>query len=251
MNGAVSRRRLLGRGVAVAVGAVLLPAAAGCSSTAPIPGPHPGACRPVTKLPGKTMRFAWTVDDGVDLATLRAYLDLVESEGVPLTFCATHALGANWEAVKRPLRRLVDAGTAQVANHTWSHRALTTLSDDDVRAEIERNEEWIQQTFKVTSRPYLRPPEGKWDSRVARLAGELGFTTMLMWDASFNDSGPISSEKLLANADRSFFPGAVLLGHANVPTASEQFAPLVAMMRQRGLQPVTLDQALGTSRAHG
>jgi hypothetical protein len=42
-----------------------------------------------------------------------------------------------------------------------------------------------------------------------------------------------------------------MLGHANHPTVSALFDQIQALIAQRGLQPVTLDEMFGTSRAVG
>ncbi|MFC0681157.1 polysaccharide deacetylase family protein [Lysobacter korlensis] len=57
-----------------------------------------------------------------------------------------------------------------VANHTWSHPNLTTLSDSSMRWQISNG---------VTSNR-LRPPGGAYDSRVSSIASGLGYR-ICMW----------------------------------------------------------------------
>ena len=197
------------------------------------------------------MQLAWTIDDGADADTLNAFLRMISATGTPMTFCPTHLFAQHWEWSAPHLRMLIEQGRAQVVNHTWSHRTLTTLSDQEVRDEVQRNEDWIQRTFGVTSRPWLRPPRGGWDERVATLCGELGFTRMLLWDSSFGDASAISSTALMANARRALFPGAIALGHANAPTVTQHLDEILDLIRIRGLRPATLDQVFGTSRVVG
>jgi hypothetical protein len=42
-----------------------------------------------------------------------------------------------------------------------------------------------------------------------------------------------------------------MLGHANHPTILSLFDQIQALIADRGLQPVTLDEMFGTSRAAG
>jgi peptidoglycan/xylan/chitin deacetylase (PgdA/CDA1 family) len=197
------------------------------------------------------MDFAWTVDDGASAGTVNAFLRMMSATGTRMTFCPTHLFARNWEWAAAHLRTLIGQGQAQLVNHTWSHRTLTTLSDHEVREEVQRNEDWIQRTFQVTSRPWLRPPQGRWDARVGDLCGELGFTRMLLWDSSFGDASAISSAALMANAERALFPGAIALGHANVPTVALHLTEVLDLIRARGLRPATLDEVFGTSRTTG
>jgi len=44
--------------------------------------------------------------------------------------------------------------------HSTYEVVWTGLSEAEARAELERNEDWIEATFNTTSRPYFRPPNG-------------------------------------------------------------------------------------------
>jgi peptidoglycan-N-acetylglucosamine deacetylase len=43
-------------------------------------------------------------------------------------------------------------------------------------------------------------------------------------------------------------PGHIVLGHLNHPTVLSLFSQIEAIITERGLQPVTLDEMFGTSR---
>jgi peptidoglycan/xylan/chitin deacetylase (PgdA/CDA1 family) len=145
----------------------------------------------------------------------------------------------------------VESGQVQIANHTWSHPDLRRLSDARVQEEIERNEEWIQRLFGVTARPWFRPPFGLYSDRVEAIAGELGYTRVLLWNGTLGDSGPISTDDLLQLAERYCRSGAVVLGHANHPTVLPLLDQLRTLLSERQLRPVTLDTMFGTSRRRG
>lgn len=216
----------------------------------PIPPPHPGAPEVVFELPQKA-RIALTIDDGFSTRTVAAYVQFAEDSGIPLTFSPNGTYRAVWEPHAPVLRPLVARGQVQIANHTYSHASMTASGDTRIRREINRNEDWIQQTFGTTSRPWFRPPYGYHNKRTDEVAGELGFTRILMWNGTLGDSSTVSAATLLAEARRYMVPGTVLLGHANHPTVTHLYAELVQLIRDRNLQPGTLDQLFGTSRAQG
>ena len=82
------------------------------------------------------------------------------------------------------LRPLIEVGQVQIGNHTYSHLDLKQLPEAQIAAELERNEEWINRTFKTSSRPWYRPPFGFHDARTDDIAGRLGYTNVLMWNGS-------------------------------------------------------------------
>lgn len=221
------------------------------TETAPpeIPAPHPGRASLVSAGP-PVGEIALTVDDGSCGECVAGYVDFAERTGLSITFCPNGSWGT-WDAHADRLRPLIEAGQVQVANHTWSHPDLRRATEARVRDEIERNEEWIQKTFRITARPWFRPPFGARNSRVDGVAGGLGYTKVLLWNATLGDATPIGADELLALADRYFRPGAVVLGHANHPTVLGLFDRLRELLDARALRPVTLDTMFATSRAGG
>ena len=233
-------------------------AAAGCraggdgpASYPGIPAPHPGRARSFTRLPGHTNNLVWTVDDGADLESLTAYVALCESSDIALTFCATAKFAENWISLAGRLKALITAGKAQVVNHCYDHISLRPLKAQQVADQIRWNEDWIQSTFQVTSRPYLRPPLGHYDGRIGEIAGGLGFTRVVLWTDSLNDSAPVRPSILRERISKMTRPGSIILGHANAPSIVECFDTVRTVIAQQQLKPLTLDAALGTSRAEG
>lgn len=179
------------------------------------------------------------------------YVIWAQRTGIPVTFAPNGTYRELWEPQADRLRPLIEAGQVQIGNHTYTHNDITTLSDAKIREELERNEEWVQQTFGITSRPYFRPPYGNHTQRTDAIAGELGYTKILLWNGSFGDSSLLSPETLMKLAHQYLQPGTIMLGHANHPTILGLFDQIQELMAQRNLEPVTLDTMFGTSRAIG
>jgi peptidoglycan/xylan/chitin deacetylase (PgdA/CDA1 family) len=218
----------------------------------PIPLPRPGPPRVVSDLPPTAgPAIALTVDDGFDRETVRAYVQFATDSGVALTFNPNARYAEEWAPHARTLAPLIASGQVQIGNHTFSHADLVRLPADGVRTEIERNEDWIQKTFGITSRPWLRPPYGHHDAEVDRVAADVGFTHVALWNASIGDSSPLTQRELLARMRQHVRAGTILLGHANYPAVTHVYDQLVELIRERGLTPRTLDQLFGTSRATG
>jgi peptidoglycan-N-acetylglucosamine deacetylase len=220
----------------------------------PIPPPAPGPSNLIWQGPAAAAaarQVAITIDDGYCAECARAYVTLAAATGLHITFNPNGCYGAIWTPLARTLKPLIEAGQVQIGNHTFNHWWLTELSDSQVLAQLEQNEDWIQQTYGITARPWWRPPFGAYDQRTNELAASIGYTNVLMWNGSFGDSTVISARTLLQLARQYLRPGVVMLGHANHPTVSHLFRQIGEIIARRDLRPVTLDEMFGTSRRTG
>jgi peptidoglycan/xylan/chitin deacetylase (PgdA/CDA1 family) len=220
----------------------------------PVPKPRPGPPETVISAPGgpgSTPQVALTIDDGYSPETVAGYVDFAERTGIPITFSPNGAYQHAWNPHAVRLRPLVEAGQIQIGNHTYSHEDMLGRGNAAIRADIERNEEWIERTFGITARPWFRPPFGKHSVRTDELAGELGYTRILMWEGSFGDSRLLTPRVWMEQARQWLTGGRIVLGHANHPTVTHVFDQLLALIELRRLEPVTLDTMFGTSREAG
>ena len=194
----------------------------------------------ITKLPGRGALLAWTVDDGIDADVVLKYIQFAAATGTRLTFFLNGA-DPGWTTHAALLRPLVASGQVQLGNHTWDHPNLTKLSDSRVVAELQRNHDFIATTYGVDARPYFRPPYGFRNARVDRLAASIGYTTPVLWYGSLSDSGLITPDQVVSFATQWFLPGHIIIGHANFTPVTTVFRQLSAIIHERGLQTVTLN----------
>jgi hypothetical protein len=66
----------------------------------------------------------------------------------------------------------------QIAVHTWSHTALTTLTNEEIVAELGWSKKVIKDTIGVTPL-YMRPPYGDIDDRVRGICEKMGLTPII------------------------------------------------------------------------
>ena len=219
----------------------------------PAPSEPPG--RLVDRLPARTGNtVALTIDDGADSTVVKAYVDLAKVTGIRLTFFVTAAY-PSWTQHRDDLRPLVDSGQIQLANHTWDHPDLRTKSARDVAAQLNRCESFLNTTFGVTAKPFVRPPYGFHNAATDAAAADAGFSTMVLWLGSLGDSSHLSEDQLLANARQWLLAQHIVIGHANLPTVTHLYGQIVDILRSRSLQTATLDDvfygAAGRQRTVG
>lgn len=217
------------------------------SATATSSNPVPAArawTGPQTGLPGEGKYIAWTVDDGADPEVVRAYAEFSRRTGTRLTFF----INGQYPAFKQHrdlLLPLVKSGQLQIANHTYSHAALTSLTDEQIVRELTRNDEEIMRLFGVSSKPYFRPPYGYYDERVLAAAASCGFTRPVLWYGSLADSSNISSAEVYAYAEKYALAQHIVIGHLNYRGVVSELDRIRALLDRRGLTTVTIRDYYG------
>ena len=195
----------------------------------------------ITGLPENVGNIvAITIDDGVDSSVVDAYLDFAKDSGVRLTFFVTGCY-PSWTDNRDKMRPLVESGQVQLANHTWTHPDLTTLSESEIIDELTQCENLLRNTYGVTGTPFIRPPYGGRSSYTDSVCAKAGYTTTTMWYGSFGDSGQLTPEVLLGEAQKWLLAQHIVIGHANFPTVTHVYGQIIDILRHRSLQTATLD----------
>jgi len=193
-------------------------------------------------------RIALTFDDGPTRGFTDRILDHLREGQATATF---FIVGENGVAEPDLLRRIHAEGHL-IANHTFSHSHYGVMRTLPYwRDEIRRTDDAIESIVGV--RPALfRPPMGVKTWHTTRATRELGHT-VVTWSRRAIDGLPTTSERIV-NRFANATDGEILLLHDGVePNAPhrdrrstvEAVAPLLELLRSRGLSPVRLDELLG------
>jgi len=120
------------------------------------------------------MDWGLTYDDGPSFYTsnLLSYLD---QEKLKSTFFVVGSRVISFPAI---LQSEYMAGH-QIGVHTWSHAALTSLTNDEIIAELGWSKKVIKDVLGVTPN-MMRPPYGDIDNRVRAISIAMGLTPV-MW----------------------------------------------------------------------
>jgi peptidoglycan/xylan/chitin deacetylase (PgdA/CDA1 family) len=194
----------------------------------------------LTRLPGDGNQLALTVDDGASSPVVAAFTQFCRDTGTRLTFFV-NGDNRSWTDNVAAIRPMVDSGQIQVGNHTWSHPYLNRLSLGAVQDQIQRNADFLRNTYGTDGTPFFRPPYGVHTPDTDRVAADLGYTTVTLWSGTVGDSRPETAANLVANAERSFAPQQIVLAHANLPTITQCYDQLAGLIASRNLQTVTLN----------
>ena len=259
---AVSRRNVLLGAVATATAVALARCAGGSVGQAARPAPAPVPTPPewpallpppaplarvtlpggavLSTLPGSDDLLALTLDDGVDTAVVRAYAHLARDTGIRLTMFA-NGVYSSWTDNRDLLLPLVESGQIQLGNHTWRHRDLTKLGAPEIADELGHNDRFLKDTFGADAAPYFRPPYGAYNDLVTKVAGDLGYTVVTMWNGNIGDDAILTPADVVANASTYCVARNIVIGHLNHPPVTAVYHQLVDVIAERGLRTVTLD----------
>jgi peptidoglycan-N-acetylglucosamine deacetylase len=239
-----------------------------CRSTKPVTVPPPLVPPPVTgsvfrpgpvprRLPvGIPVSFsscavngpyvAMTFDDGPHLSQTPRLLDMLDRWQIKATF---FVIGKNVVSHPGIVRRIVNSGH-EIANHSWSHPALSKLSADAVRSELRRTHDAIVDACGVAPLTY-RPPYGAITAEQKQwIAREFGYPT-IMWSVDPNDwkdrNAAVVASRLKAGA-RS---GSILLAHDIHPSTVSAMPSTLPVMAAGGKRFVTISQLITISAMGG
>ncbi|CAE6502235.1 unnamed protein product [Rhizoctonia solani] len=139
------------------------------------------------------MTWGLTFDDGPSPYTPKV-LNYLADKKLKASF---YVIGANIVNHPEILQATYLAGH-EIASHTWTHPQLTTLTNEQIVAELGWTRKAIQAVLGVTPR-YFRPPYGDCDDRVRAIAKGLGMTPVI-WSEGFDtddwsvNSGGVSTQ---------------------------------------------------------
>jgi peptidoglycan/xylan/chitin deacetylase (PgdA/CDA1 family) len=192
------------------------------------------------RVPTSEPVVALTFDDGPSLKYTAKVLDILDEKDVDATF---FLIGRH--AAQHPELAQRAAARHEIGNHTWSHPNMGLYHAPNVRYELQRAEDTINEVIGRRT-TLFRPPYGAFSGAAAMVATSMSYPIML-WDIEFNqhgDSAASNVERLSTLAG----PGSIILGHdggtLNCTVVVEALPTLIDRLRDRGLGFVTVSQML-------
>jgi peptidoglycan-N-acetylglucosamine deacetylase len=186
-------------------------------------------------------KVAITFDDGPTRRYTRKVLAILRQQRVKATF---FVLGQ--QARSQPdLIRGIDAEGHLLANHSWGHPRRADL--EEWRAEIQKTRDAIARAGVKPNR-FFRPPHGTVTPAVQQACAEQDLTIILYTLLSSDWTRP-GADALVKQVVRGMAPGGIVVLHDGGGERSqtvEALPQIIKGLRQRGLEPVRLDELLGS-----
>ena len=196
-----------------------------------------------------TNKVAITIDDGASQELIAQFLERLQEFDLKVTlFPIGHWLETNPEIWHRAVQEGHELG-----NHTYSHAFLEGLTDDEIRKELSRWQDTVEQALGYSYRTlYFRPPEmsGFTDDNPNRtsymeVVAKKGMFTVL-WDVEIfyalrNET--ITPTRTIEHVLNNARGGSIVLLHFNHNDLAA-LPHIITGLRNRGLVPCSLRELL-------
>jgi peptidoglycan/xylan/chitin deacetylase (PgdA/CDA1 family) len=179
---------------------------------------------------------ALTFDDGPKPGVTEPLLDLLTAEHVRATF---FVIGRHMQEYPALAKATAAAGM-EIANHSYTHRSLTSLTPFEATREMLQTQAAVLALTGQLPR-FVRPPGGNWNNRVAAIAREWGLTPC-MWSVDVFDSEIISARKVAEAVLTQVKPGSIILMHNGKVSTLQALPTILKELRSRGYHFVTVTE---------
>lgn len=189
-----------------------------------------------SSLPAAGRRVALTFDDGGGKTAWYWILRELKAGHAKGTF---FPIGLYVGDYAKRMAGLTITDHMAIGSHSWSHPDLTKLSDAQVRAQLQQTDDIWWQDFRASTVPYLRPPYGAYNAHVLTIAGEMGYSRIILWDVDSLDWTNPGVKAIVRNVFDHAHPGSIILMHTRGQTP-KALPLIIAGLRARHYQIVTI-----------
>ncbi len=179
--------------------------------------------------------IALTFDDGPSTLT-DDFLEYLEEQGIRATFFVN---GYQIERREQVLKDMAAAGH-EIGCHTWKHEKLTTLTKEEIKANLKRTNDYIKDLTGRTV-TLVRPPYGAVNDTVRQAVSELGLY-LVNWSVDTEDWSNKNPDTMLEICKATTYDGCIVLMHDSYPTTLEGLKKIVSYYKGQGYEFVTVSE---------
>ncbi len=178
---------------------------------------------------------AITLDDGPHATNTQKILDILDAHNAKATF---FMLGQNVVNNEEVVKDVYKRGN-EIGIHTWDHKQLTKLSQDEIVSQVERTSDAIYKI--IGKRPKLvRPPYGAINDTVKNSINY----PLILWNIDSLDWKSRDEKQIVPLVMNSVQDGDIILLHDIHSTTVPAVEKIVSQLEEQGYQMVTVSQLL-------
>jgi len=178
--------------------------------------------------------IALTFDDGPS-----KYTDDILNILKKYDSCATFfVIGNKVDFYDETLIKMLKNGN-EIGNHSYTHKYLNRLSDEEFIKEINKTQEEIKKStgFYPT---LFRPTYGGYTDRLKNLTD----LTFVLWDVDSRDWKVKNKNKIIDNIMRNVKSGSIVLMHDNHEFTKDAIEDIIKNLKQEGYNFITVSELL-------
>ncbi len=212
-----------------------------------LPRAEPGSVKPpLDSQPPALVRgnprgseVALTFDAGASAVPTPVILNALDDAGVKVTFFLT---GKWCEKNPEMARRILAAGH-EIANHTYDHKELPSLTDAQMVDELQRADEAVYAATGQHTIGWFRPPFGARNKHVLQVAAQAGYRsaywTLDSWDSVKRD---ITSAEIESRVVGKLAAGDIVLMHCGSEPTSKALPDILKAVKAKGYRVVKVSE---------
>ena len=193
---------------------------------------------PVYSVERSDKRVALSFDAAWGNEDTQTLIDILDSYGVNTTFFVV----GDWvDKYPESVKALSDAGN-EVMNHSSNHAHFSTLSSEQIAADVTACNEKIAAVTGVTP-TLFRCPYGEYDDHVIQAVEALGMTAV-QWDVDSLDWKGISAQEIQQRVLKNVRSGSIILFHNAAEHTPEALPGIIEALQADGYTIVPISQIL-------
>ena len=175
---------------------------------------------------------ALTFDDGPSRYT-NDIIDILEKNDAVATF---FILGNKVKLYEDTLKKSISNGN-EIGNHTFNHKWLTKLTDDEIKEQISNTQSIIEEVTGYT--PLLfRPSYGSLNKRVRKDIN----LDIVLWNVDTMDWKYKSTNKIVARATNNVKDMDIILLHDTYKSTKDSLEKIITTLKDKGFTFVTVSE---------
>lgn len=199
----------------------------------------------IYKVDTKEKKIALTFDISWGEERAKPILDILKQKGVTKS---TFFLSSPWSETHPDIVKQIKDMGFEIGSHGHKHVNYSSLDDEEIRNQILKADT-ILKGLTGTSPKLIRTPNGDFDKRVLRIAGELGYT-VIQWDTDSKDWMNPGTTQIVNNVLKKAHPGDIVLLHASdsCKQTHEALPTIIDELRKQGYEFVSVSELLAGAK---
>ncbi len=193
---------------------------------------------PIYYVETSDKKVAFSFDASWGAAYTPSILEILRENNIKTTFFLT---GFWVEKYPGMVKKIFDEGH-EIGNHTFTHPHLNSLSEDQIKEELDKIGQMIRDI--TGKQPDLfRPPFGEYSNKVVATAKKCGYQT-IQWSIDSLDWQELGKEPMIKRVTENLHPGAIILFHNNGEYTAEALPEIIVYIKEKGYKIVPISELL-------
>lgn len=184
--------------------------------------------------PEKAVAFSFDASWGAERT--ERILEILREHEIKTTFFLT----GFWVEAYPDYVRLIDAEGHEIGNHTLTHPHLNSLTAEQIREELVKLAEMIEEVSGQKT-VLFRPPFGEYNNQVITTAEELGYKT-IQWSIDSLDWQNLGKDEIVQRVTNRAHTGAIILFHNNGLYTADALPEIIAYYLEEGYRIIPISE---------